>query len=352
MGSGVCGLAEIFEGGQGAAFVEGAGGERPGFGGIFCESGNGEGGGGVEEDGGARGGAVGAVEDREEDAGVCCGVAAEEVGGGDGAEIEISGVDFEFAKGAVFKGVDLGFSEGGNFVEAQAIGAGSMDRPSAGAAEVFEDARVGGGELGIEDAGELEFGTGGIEERAENVEDAGLASLSEEFADRHDGFECGMAGRCEEEAATGILKGLLGDFGGAVDSHAEGLEDIGPAGFRGDASIAMFDDSGSGSGGDEHHGGGDVEEAGLVTARAADIDRALACEGEFDGALEEDFDELGNLVGRLAATMQGLQEFGAGLYRVRFVEEVIAGYLDFLAGEGSSGDFCGEFGEFHLDINK
>jgi hypothetical protein len=81
-----------------------------------------------------------------------------------------------------------------------------MNSPSPLAAEFLEDSGVGREQGGIEDAGELELWSDGIEERADDVENTGLALLCEELADGHDGLECGMAGGCEKEAASRSLK--------------------------------------------------------------------------------------------------------------------------------------------------
>ena len=102
-----------------------------------------------------------------------------------------------------------------------------MNSPSPMAAEFLEDSSVGREQGGIEDPGQLELRSDGIEEWTNDVENTGLALLCEELADGHDGFECGMAGGCEKEAASRSLEWSCGAIGREVDVNAEGFEHIG-----------------------------------------------------------------------------------------------------------------------------
>ena len=104
-----------------------------------------------------------------------------------------------------------------------------MNSPSPMAAEFLKDPGVCREQRGIEDPGKLELRSGGIEERADDVENTGLALLCEELADGHDGLESGMAGGCEKETASGSLERSCGAIGREVDVHAEGFEHIGSA---------------------------------------------------------------------------------------------------------------------------
>jgi hypothetical protein len=81
-----------------------------------------------------------------------------------------------------------------------------MNSPSPMAAELLEDPGVGRKKGGIEDPGELEFGSSGIEKWADDVENTGLALLREELADGHDGLESGMEGGGEKKTTSGSLE--------------------------------------------------------------------------------------------------------------------------------------------------
>ena len=139
----------------------------------------------------------------------------------------------------------------------------------------MKNSGVGFDEIWIEDSCELELRSGRVQQGADDVENAGAAPLGEKFPDRHNRAECGMACGSEKEAATGRFQGSGDGLGGEVDFHAESFEDIGSAGFRGDAAVSVFDDFGSGCGDHEHGGGRDVEKARAVSAGATHIDAAL-----------------------------------------------------------------------------
>ena len=104
-----------------------------------------------------------------------------------------------------------------------------MNSPSPMATEFLEDSGVGREQGGIEDAGQLELRSDGIEERADDVENTGLALLREELADGHDGLESGMAGGRKKKTASRSLERSCGAIGREVDVHAEGFEHIGSA---------------------------------------------------------------------------------------------------------------------------
>jgi hypothetical protein len=106
-----------------------------------------------------------------------------------------------------------------------------MGGPCAGATQVFEDFCIGLHEVGVEDARKLELRTGWIEQRADDVENAGTVALGEKLSDWHNGAKCGMAGWCEKEAATGHFQGRGHGIQVQVDFHAKGFKHIGAAGF-------------------------------------------------------------------------------------------------------------------------
>ena len=156
------GGAEMFKGIHGAAGVDGVSGLSPAVlhrGGDACD---GEGGGGVELDDLAFRSTLGAIQYRKKDSGVGLGITTEEVVGRGGGQFKIGRVDLELSNTRFFHCEDLGFSKRRNLIEPQSIGAGSMDRPRALAAEFLEDPGVGRQERGTVNAGELELRADGI----------------------------------------------------------------------------------------------------------------------------------------------------------------------------------------------
>jgi hypothetical protein len=80
-----------------------------------------------------------------------------------------------------------------------------MGSPCAGATQVSEDSSIGLHEVWVEDSRELELRTGWVEQRADDVENAGTVAGGEKFSDWHNGAKCRMACGSEKEAATGRL---------------------------------------------------------------------------------------------------------------------------------------------------
>jgi hypothetical protein len=195
---------------------------------------------------------IGTVQNGEKDFSVFGCIATDEGITFERSYSDILRLDPEFAERAVFHRGDERFSEGRDFVDAEVVWSCSVNRPSTGASEIFENSGVRLYEIWIEDSGELKFWSCWIQKRADDVKYAGTAALCQELAHRHDGAKGGMAGRGEEKAATGFFQGPGSCFGWEIDSDAEGLQDISSAGFRGDAAVPVFHDFGSRSGRHEH----------------------------------------------------------------------------------------------------
>jgi hypothetical protein len=81
-----------------------------------------------------------------------------------------------------------------------------------------------------------------------------------------------MMRRSEQEAEAMFVQRRGCSLRGQPDRDAQGLQDIGRAGLRGDGAVAVLGDLGSGGGGDQAGGGGDVEGAAGVAAGAAGVD--------------------------------------------------------------------------------
>ena len=159
-------------------------------------------------------------------------------------------------------------------------------------------------------ADDLSGGSGGVGERADEMEDGADAEGS---ADWHDGFHCGVErGRKEEgKAMAAECGGAL--FGRQGDGNSEGFEDVGRATLTGDTPIAVFGDGGSGGCGDEGGGSGDVEGAAGVGSGAAGVgEDGSLCVGEWNGSGggTHGVDEAGDLGGVFAAGCERAEEGG------------------------------------------
>src|SRR6266851_402650 len=113
------------------------------------------------------------------------------------------------------------------------------------------------------DAHDLCGGSGGVGERADEMEDGADA---EGAADGHDGLHRGMEAGSVEEGETMFAERGCSFGGREIDGEAEGFEDVGGTALRGDGAVAVFGDGGSGGGSDEGGGGGNVEGAAGVGA--------------------------------------------------------------------------------------
>jgi len=156
----------------------------------------------IELDGLAFGAAIRAIENRKQDFCVLGGIASEEGYRCHAGDSDILRMDFKLAERTPFEGHDNGFAERGNFVYPESIGACSVNCPSACASQIFENSGVGFDEIWIVDSSELKFRSGGVQQRADDVENAGAVAGGEKFSDWHNGAKCGMAGWGEEEAAA------------------------------------------------------------------------------------------------------------------------------------------------------
>ncbi len=116
------------------------------------------------------------------------------------------------------------------------------------------------------------MGACGVEEGADEVEDGAVTLGGEIFSGLDDGFEGGVVVGGEEEADACVFEAVAEAIGWEVDADAEGFEDVGAAGFGGDAAVAVFDDDCASGCGEEHGGGGDVEEVEFVAAGSADVE--------------------------------------------------------------------------------
>lgn len=322
---------------EGGAGEDGVLGLFEGFGEIFREASADEGGGGIEQDDVAFRAVEFAAKNFEEDFGVGGGVAALEIGELGGGESELERIELEgggllsFSRGEFGDFVD---AHGGELVGEAIFGCVAADDPSIFASELVKNLGVERDEAGLEDAGELEAWAGGVEERADDVENGFDAALGEELARGGNGFEARVVVGSEEEAYASVLDAVAEALRGHGDVDAECLENVGAAAFGGEATVAMFDDGGTAGGGDEHGGGGDVEKSELVTAGADDVER-VSGGGDFgvDGAREKFADEAGDFLG--GGAFFGEQGEGVSFLFVvgGGVEEPIGHFSRLLGGE-------------------
>ncbi len=169
-----------------------------------------------------------------------------------------------------------------------------------------------GNEVGRVNAHDLRPGSGWVGKRAKHIEDGADAQRP---ANGHNCLHGRLqAGRMEESEAVSAKRGYcIRRCEG--DGNPEGLEDVGRSACRGDRAVAVFghDHSvrGSGCGGNQGRGGGDVEGAAGVAAGTAGIDqqatlrlgqRHRGCGGTHD------VDKAGKLCGMLSARGDGSKQ--------------------------------------------
>ena len=125
-----------------------------------------------------------------------------------------------------------------------------------------------GDEVSGVDTHDLGASSGGVGERAEDVEDGTNAEGAADGLDGlHGGVQCGGV---EEGEAVGA-QGSGGLCGGEGDGDAEGFEHICRTAGGGDGAVAVLGYCGSCGGGDEGGGGGDVEGAAGIGSGAAGV---------------------------------------------------------------------------------
>src|SRR5690606_10634875 len=99
---------------------------------------------------------------------------------------------------------DSGEPQGGDFIHALPVLGAPVDDPGGLPAKHGENAGKGGTDLRVEDPDELVFRSGGIEQRAEQVENRAPALLTELFANRGHRLEGGMIEWGEKETGADL----------------------------------------------------------------------------------------------------------------------------------------------------
>ena len=180
----------------------------------------------------------------------------------------------------------------------------AVDDPGALAAEIAEhmgewlDPALG------EHADKLAARARGIGERPQQVEDRARAELDPRAGDM--AHRAVMPGR-HEEADAGLLQRLRNERHVAVDIDAERRQHVGGAGLRGQRPVAVLDHGHACAGQQQRGGGGDVERALVVAARAGGVDR-IGRRFDPQHLLAHDPRRAGDLVDGLAAHAQRHQE--------------------------------------------
>jgi hypothetical protein len=123
------------------------------------------------------------------------------------------------------------------------------------------------------DADELKVRANGVQERAEEVKNAGLALGCETFPNGRNHLKRGVIERCEKECETGCGESLTKGGGVCIDSDAEFFKDVRTAAAGRDGAVAVLYDAGTSGCENEHGCGGDVEEFEAVAPGAADVDK-------------------------------------------------------------------------------
>ena len=240
-------------------------------------------------------------------------------------DAEIFGSDGEAADLAIVDFGDEGFAAEGNFVEA----VGSVDDEGALRAEFGESGGHYIDYVGGIDADDLGVRSGGIGERAEEIESGAHADL---FARGGGVASGGVSGGSEQKSEAQFANGVAAALERNVDADAEGFEHVGGAAARTGGAIAVLGDVRAGCRGDDGGRGGNIESVAAIAAGAAGVDQMRGTEafiGENGGGVAaHDAREAGQL----------LRVDGAGVHSEKQADD--------FGGFGAAGEnlFHGRFG--------
>ena len=186
-------------------------------------------------------------------------------------------------------------------------------------------------------ADKLEGGPGGIEQRAEIIENGFPPALAAPASRRGDLFECRMIIRREEKGEIMFPQRLRGPLQRQVDLDAQRLQHVGAAGLGGDGAVAMFGHRHSRSRGHQRHGGGDIERIHPVSAGAANVQNlpgaGLLVHGRFNGQEAQFPGESANFLRRLALPRKGVEESGLDLDAGRDAGQFSDGVVNLLGSQ-------------------
>ncbi len=206
----------------------------------------------------------------------CCGVAAANLFERRAMQAEILGRQRQAANDAVAQLGNVGLARDRDFVEA----IGAVHHEGAFHAQLAERSRQQLRIAFIVDADDLRRGSGGIRERAEQIENGAHLEFA---ASGHRVARRGVHGRREEESDADPFDCGGDSLGREIDAHAEMLEDVRRAAARADRAIAVFGDAHARARNDERCGGRNVERARSVAAGAAGVDERLIRDAQMTG---------------------------------------------------------------------
>jgi len=184
----------------------------------------------------------------------------------------------------------------------------AVDDPGRSRAEQLHRLGVDAEEAGIEDSGQLEGRSRGIEQWSHDIEDGPAAPLGSELACLPDCPKSRVVLLREEKDRVGLAQDP-GDGGRReIDPDPERFQNIGSAGLGGDPTIPVLHHTRARTGNHEHRRGADVEKAPTVSAGSADIDDRSRGSLEIDSRvhcmLKESRHESGHFPRRLAASVK------------------------------------------------
>ncbi|PAV92822.1 hypothetical protein WR25_05073 [Diploscapter pachys] len=185
-------------------------------------------------------------------------------------------------------------------------------------AELFQRLGIEAGVIGAGDADQLVRHARRIGERPHQVEDRTLADAA---ADRRDPRHRRVMVGGEEEGDADIGEASLRGRAGDLHVEAERLQRIRSAGLGRGGTVAVLGDRYAAGRDDQRDGGRDVERMMPVTARAADVDRAIGS-GDRDQAGTQGTGGLGDFDAGFAAIGQSEQEVADRLCRDARVEDI------------------------------
>jgi len=165
-----------------------------------------------------------------------------------------------------------------------------------------------GDEPGLVDAHHLPPSSRRIQQGPQDVQHRPHPKRS---SNRHNRFQLRMMRRSQEKGEAVRAKRLRGIGGRKLDGNSQGLQHIRRAAPGRDRAVAMLSHLGSRRSGDQRGGGGDVEAAACIAARAAGIDEPKllrAVERKHMRRSTEGRGKPGDLSRRLAAASQSAEQ--------------------------------------------
>jgi len=151
----------------------------------------------------------------------------------------------------------------------------------------------------------------------------------------------------EDEADPRLVETATADFGLRIELDAEPLQHVGRAAAGGDRAVAGLRHRDAELRGHERHGGGDVDRAGAVAARAAAVGVAIVGARKRQRGREQRLDRSGHHLGGLAPDLERGEDRGHFHVGVLPVDEATEGRGALLPRERAAAERLEDFTRPH-----